>query len=147
MYVCVCLTIWWIIIIPTYLLHLKCLLVDTNFAKTTLIFCREHANTTLSLNKQQIQRVYHFKYLVNIIIDTLNPENELRWRIENASRIFHKMSSLFYDDNLNLKLWQKLMKCYTWAVRIIWLRRRMLGIPWKGFFINDEVLKWPLAKL
>lgn len=85
----------------------------------------------------------------------------MRWRIENASRIFRKMSSLFYDNNLNLKLWQKLTKCYTWSVHIIWckdldskacttnrlaafemwLLRRMLGIPWKGLFTNDEVLR------
>lgn len=86
---------------------------------------------------------------------------EIRCRIEMARTTFQRMRTLFCDDNLNLKLRQRMVKCFIWSVLMygvecwtlkvssinrleafeMWIHRRMLRVPWTDLLSNDEVLR------
>ena len=92
--------------------------LNINIAKTKfMVFSRQpHGSPSLHLYGRQVGRVESFKYQGCIINDQLNPYNEIKSRIESACFTFNKMRSFFCDDNLNLKLRQKMVKCYVWPI-------------------------------
>lgn len=134
-----------------------------NIGKTKfMIFSRQpHNGTTLELNGSQIERVSKFKYLGSIITEDLNPDCEIKCRIEIARATFNNMRSFLCNDNLNLKLRQRMVECYVWSVLLygvetwtlkvrtmnqleafeMWLHRRMLRIPWTQHVTNENVLR------
>ena len=91
----------------------------------------------------------------------VDPDMEIKCRIEMARAAFNKMRNLFCNDNINLKLRQRMIKCYVWSVLLygcetwtlkvntmnrleafeMWLHRRMLKIPWTDLVSNTEVLR------
>lgn len=102
-------------------------------------------------NKQLNLEGKVIKYLGSILTDTLDPEVEIRCRIErNGNNNFPTNESLFCDDNLNIKLRQRMVNCFIWSVLIyevecrtlkigsiyrldafeMWIHRRMLGVLW-----------------
>ena len=121
----------------------------------------EHPGLSLTLNGVSIERVDRYKYLGTIITKTLDPDTEIKCRIESARATFNKMRPFFCDDNINLKLRQRMIKCYVWSVLLygsetwtlkvntmnrleafeMWLHRRMLRIPWTDMVSNQEVLR------
>lgn len=136
--------------------------LNINVAKTKfMVFSRQpYLNASLEVNGQNIERVSSFKYLGCYITEQLDPEKEVRCRIESARATFKKMRSLFCNDSLNLKLRQRMIKCYIWSVLLygaevwtlkaatinrleafeMWLHRRMLKIPWVALQRNEAVL-------
>lgn len=113
-------------------------------------------------NKQLNLEGKVIKYLGSILTDTLDPEVEIRCRIErNGNNNFPTNESLFCDDNLNIKLRQRMVNCFIWSVLIyevecrtlkigsiyrleafeMWIHRRMLGVLWTDLPSNDEVLR------
>lgn len=137
--------------------------LNINVSKTKfMIFSRErHENAHLILNNSVIERVQRFKYLGSIITENLDPDIEIKCRIETARTTFQRMRNLLCDDNLNLKLRQRLVKCYIWSILLygmegwtlkvaslnrlealeMWLHRRVLRIPWTDLLTNTEVLR------
>ena len=126
------------------------------------VFSRQpRGNATLHLDGRQVERVKSFKYLGGIINDQLNPDNEIKSRIESGRFTFNKIRSLFCDDNLNLKLRQRMVKCYVWPIFLygveawtlkvttlnrleafeMWIFRRMLRIPRVERVTSRDVLK------
>lgn len=136
--------------------------LNINVAKTKfMVFSRQpYLNASLQINGQNVERVSSFKYLGCYITEQLDPEKEVRCRIELARTTFQRMRSLFCNDSLNLKLRQRMIKCYIWSVLLygaevwtlkavtinrleafeMWLHRRMLRIPWVALQRNEAVL-------
>lgn len=78
-----------------------------------LVFSRQnHDPASLHLDDKQIERVTSFKYFGCLIIEDLDPNREITCRLEYARTVFNKMRS-FFCDNLNLKLQQRMTKCYV----------------------------------
>lgn len=77
---------------------------------------QKYGSTFLHLDGKRIERVTSLKYLRCLITENLDPDREVKYRIEYARSIFNKMRSFFCDDNLNLKLCQRMVKCYIWSV-------------------------------
>lgn len=133
-----------------------------NVTKTKfMIFSRQpHADASLQIDQRDIERVAQFKYLGCYITEQLDPDKEIKCRIETARTTFMKMRSFFSNDNLNLKLRQRMIRCYIWSVLLygaetwtlkaaavnrleafeMWLHRRMLRIPWTAMQTNEAVL-------
>ena len=121
----------------------------------------DYSGSSLQLNGLNVEMVDKFKYLGSIITKTLDPDIEIKCRIEAARTAFNKMRGFFCNDNLSLKLRQRLIKCYVWSVLLygcetwslkvnimnrleafeMWLHRRMLRIPWTDLVTNTEVLE------
>lgn len=126
--------------------------LNINIAKTKyMIFSRQfYVNAELQINGKCVERVPHFKYLGCYITEQLNPDKEIKCRIEIARITFQKMKSFLCNNNLNLKIRQRMTKCYIWLILLygtetwilkiaminrletfeIWLHRHMLRIPW-----------------
>ena len=97
----------------------------------------------------------------SIVTEDLDPDTEIKCRIEAARSSFNKMKNLLCNDNLNLKLRQRMIKCYVWSVLLygveawtlkmniinrleafeMWIHRRMLRISWTDKISNTEVLR------
>jgi len=130
-----------------------------NIGKTKfMIFSRRpHNGTTLELNGSQIERVSRFKYPDSFVAEDLNPDCEMKCRIEIARATSNNMRSFLCNDNLNLKLrqcyvWSELLYgVETWTLKVrtmnqlenfeMWLHRRMLRIPWTQHVTNENVLR------
>lgn len=137
--------------------------ININVQKTKfMVFSRaEHPDAVLHLNTQPVQRVDKFVYLGSIITDQLDPDPEIKRRIAMARTSFTKMRSFFTNDNINLKLRQRMAKCYVWSVLLysaetwtlkistmnkiealeMWIHRRILKIPWVARQTNEQVLE------
>lgn len=137
--------------------------LNINTSKTKfMVFSRErHVNAQLSLNGSAIERVNQFKYLGSIITESLEPDIEIKSRIEIARTTFKRMRSLFCNKDLNLKLRQRMVRCYVWSVLLygveswtlkavmlnrlealeMWIHRRMLRVSWTDMLTNEEVLR------
>lgn len=137
--------------------------LNINTAKTKLMIISrtQHTNAHLELNGKQIERVKKFKYLGSLITDNLDPDVEIKSRIEIARSTFYAMKPLFCNRGLNLNLRQRMIKCYVWPVLMygveswtlktntlnrleafeLWILRRILKIPWTARMTNDEVLR------
>ena len=137
--------------------------MNINVQKTKImVFSRdEHLDTYITVGNSSIERVKKFKYLGSMITEKLDPDTEVRCRIEMARVAFNSMKTFFCNDNLNLKLRQRMVKCYIWSVLLygaeawtlkvntlnrleafeMWIHRRMLRIPWTDMVSNSEVLR------
>jgi hypothetical protein len=137
--------------------------LSINVAKTKwMSFGRlDHTGSMLHLNGHGVERVEKFKYLGSILTQNVDPDVEIKCRIEAARAAFNKMKTLFCNDSINLKLRQRMIKCYVWSVLLygcetwtlkvgtmnrleafeMWLHRRMLKIPWTDMVTNTDVLR------
>lgn len=137
--------------------------LNINVSKTKfMIFSRSsHENVQLELNLKPIERVRKFKYLGSYITEDLNPDTEIKCRIEAARTAFFAMKSLFCNKFLDISLRQRMVKCYIWSVLLygveswtlkisalnriegfeMWTLRRMLRISWTTRTTNEEVLR------
>ncbi|EFN75584.1 hypothetical protein EAI_05092, partial [Harpegnathos saltator] len=107
-----------------------------------------------------MERVPYFKYLGCYITEHLDPDKEIKCKIEIVQIIFQKMKSLFCNNDLNLKIRQRMVKCYIWAILLyytetwilktaminpleafeMWLHRSMLRILWTAMQTNERIL-------
>ena len=91
----------------------------------------------------------------------LDPDLEIRARIEQARSAFNRLKRLLCDARLNLDLRLRLLKCYIWSTLLygvetwtlrtsminkieafeMWTFRRILKIPWTSHTSNEEVLR------
>lgn len=107
-----------------------------------------------------IARVSKFRYLGSWISEDLNPDIEIRARIEMARSNFLKLRNLLCDKRLNIHIKDNFVKCYvlstllygveSWTLKVsamnkleafeMWVYRRMLRIPWTDRVSNERVL-------
>jgi len=90
--------------------------INTNKTKMMVFSLTRHENALLYLNGERIERVASIGYLGCLITEDLDPDREVRRRIEIARSVFNKMRAFFCDDNINLRLRRKMAKCYAWSV-------------------------------
>lgn len=134
-----------------------------NVAKTKVMAITRSPNPQLNINiyDTAIEKVEKFKYLGSCITTNVDPDVEVRSRIEQARAIFLKMKNLLCNATLNLNLRYRFVKAYvhsvllygteTWTLKVntmnrleafeMWIFRRLLKISWTQHIPNDEVLR------
>ena len=134
-----------------------------NIKKTKTMVISKNQNVTIpfTINGEILEMVNGFKYLGAWIGCDMNPDREIRCRIEMARHGFMRFKQLFCDPKLYLGLRLGLVKCYIWSILLygaetwtlkvglmnsleafeLWCYRRMLRIPWTARISNEEVLR------
>lgn len=140
---------------------MQALKINVNKTKFMVFSRDKYENTQLTINNTPVERVSRFKYLGSLITNNMDPDIEIKCRIETARTAFGTMRAFLCNDNLNLKLKQRMVKCYIWSVLLygmeswtliirslnrleafeMWNYRRMLRIPWTDLLTNEEVLR------
>ena len=123
-----------------------------------------YPEATLSISGYEVERVNSFKYLGATLPANWNLEKKFN-KQKQQEQLSFKMNFLFCNNNLNLKLRQRILQCYNvvsvWSVLLyvsevrilkvetichiqtseMWLYRTMFHIPWTTKKSNDEVLR------
>lgn len=135
--------------------------INTTKTKIMVISKQGYIPTNIHIDGHQIEQVRKFKYLGCHITDDLDPESEIKVRIEQARSTFVKMKKFFANRDIDLKIRYRMIKCYiysvllygteTWTLKAksvkrleafeMWLMRRMLKISWTDHITNNEVLQ------
>lgn len=109
----------------------------------------------------EIERVTHIKYLGAWLNDRVDPDEEIRSRIEIARDAFKNFSSILCSRTLKLSLRLKVLRCYilasllyaveTWTLKVsmmnkieafeMWCYRRILRLSWRDRVSNERVLR------
>lgn len=137
------------------------LAINTQKTKMMVISKNPNINPILTVNGNRIEQVQKYKYLGSTINSEMDPDQEIKIRIEMARNAFMKYSTLLTNRNLNLVIRLRFVECYVWSVLMygvetwtlktqmikkleafeMWLYRRILKIPWTDRISNDEVLR------
>lgn len=134
-----------------------------NIKKTKVMSIRKNQNVPqpCSIDGQILEQVNKFKYLGCWIDSSLNPELEVRSRIEQARKSFVKIKKLLCDSRIKLETRLRLSKCYVWSTLLyaaetwtlktstlnkleafeMWTYRRILKISWTSHTTNEEILR------
>lgn len=135
--------------------------INTDKTKVMVISRTPALQADISVNGKSIQHVNKFKYLGSWIEESLDPDAEVRSRIEQARTTFLNMRNLLTNQQLKLGLRYRFVKCYvysvllygveTWTLKAntlnrleafeMWVFRRMLKIQWTDRITNGEVLR------
>ena len=135
--------------------------INTEKTKTMVISKNPNMNTNITIYNKRIEQVDKFKYLGCWLTKDLNPETEIRCRIENARSAFLKMKSLLTNPTLSLNIRYRFVKAYIYSILLygaeswtlgvrsmrrleafeMWLMRRMLRISWTEHITNETVLR------
>ena len=135
--------------------------INTTKTKILIISKTPEPPINISIYGKQIEVVEKFKYLGTWISNNLDPEVEIRSRIEQARATFNRMRSLLCNSTLSLGLRCRFTKCYVhsvllygceaWTLKVntinriealeMWILRRLLKIPWTAHVTNEEVLR------
>lgn len=135
--------------------------INTEKTKTMVVSKRPNLQCNVSIYNKQIENVIKFKYLGSWITKDLDPEVEIRSRIEHARSAFLKMKNLLTNPTLSLDIRYRFVKTYifsillygveTWTLGIramrrleafeMWVYRRLLKISWTEHISNETVLK------
>lgn len=134
--------------------------INTNKTKVMVINRDARQATEVVVGGTPIARVSKFRYLGSWISEDLNPDIEIRARIEMARSNFLKLRNLLCDKRLNIHIKDNFVKCYvlstllygaeSWTLKVsamnkleafeMWVYRRMLRIPWTDRVSNERVL-------
>ncbi|VEN57771.1 unnamed protein product [Callosobruchus maculatus] len=135
--------------------------INTTKTKILIISKTPEPPVDISIYGKRIDVEEKFKYLGTWITNNLDPEVEIRSRIEQARATFNLMRSLLCSSTLNLKLRYRFVKCYVYSVLLygceawtlkvntinrieafeMWVLRRLLKIPWTAHVTNEDVLR------
>jgi len=55
-------------------------------------------------------------FVYGVMSEHLDPDKEVKCRSKSTGATFQKMRSFFCNNNLNLKLCQRMIKCYIWSI-------------------------------
>lgn len=136
--------------------------INIDKTKVMMVSRTSNVNLNITVNGKKIQQVSKFRYLGSWLTEDLDPDVEIRSRIEQARVTFMNMRALLSNNSLNLALRYRFVKCYftfysvllygveTWTIKAnvmnrleafeMWVLRRMLKIPWTEHATNEEVL-------
>lgn len=135
--------------------------INTSKTKYMVASKENNSNDTLTINGKPIEKVKKYRYLGVWLNECWDSEMEIRTRIEIARSAFIKMSSLYCNKDINLKLRWRLVKCYVLSILMygveawtlnkllinklnafeMWLYRHMLKITWTDKITNEKVLE------
>lgn len=137
--------------------------IKVNEKKTKIMVVSKNntPRANIAIGTHCIEQVENFKYLGCIMNDGLDPDKEIKSRIEQARHVFLKMRPFFISRNLSLALRYRMVRCYVYSVLLygmeawtlkvntlrrlesfeMWIFRRMLRIPWTDHIRNEEVLR------
>ena len=135
--------------------------INTTKTKVMVISRNPNLQANITIYGKPIEQVARFKYLGCWLTDNLDPDLEIRTRIEMARATFLKMKTLLADRSLRITTRLRFVKCYVYSVLLygveawtmkvstmnrleafeMWIYRRMLRISWVDHVTNDEVLR------
>lgn len=134
-----------------------------NVAKTKIMAVTRtpQPQPNITIYGSVVECVEKFKYLGCWITNNVDPDVEVRARIEQARAIFRKIQGLVCNSSLDLDIRYRFVQAYvhstllygseTWTLKVVtmnrleafemWTFRRMLKIPWTHHITNEEVLR------
>ena len=87
------------------------------FKKKVIVISRKHnAKVNIEVNGRTIEQVKKFKYLGCWITENLDPDLEIRTRIEMARSVFLRLRNFLSDQGLSLESRFRFVKCYIYSV-------------------------------
>lgn len=135
--------------------------INTDKTKTMVVSKNPNLGVNINIYNKQIENVTKFKYLGSWITKDLDPEVEIRARIEYARSAFMKMKGLLSNSALSLKIRYRFVKTYIYSILLygveswtlgiktmrrleafeMWSYRRLLKISWTEHISNEIVLQ------
>ena len=135
--------------------------INTEKTKTMVISKNKNVNTNITIYNKRIEHVNKFRYLGCWITSDLNPETEIRCRIESARSAFLRMKRLLTNPTISLHIRYRFVKAYIYSIVLygteswtlkarsmqrleafeMWVMRRMLKISWTEHTSNETVLR------
>ena len=137
----------------------RCYGMEMNVEKKVIRISRQPLPVKIMIDQKQLENVESSKYLGSMLKNDGRCNCEIKSRIAMAKAAFNKNRVLF-TSTLNLKLREKLVKCYIWNIALygaetwmlreidqkhlesseMWCWRRMEKIKWTDHVRNEEVL-------
>lgn len=134
--------------------------INTLKTKVMVISRNHNLRANIRIYDTPIEEVKKFKYLGSWITQNLDPDTEIRARIENTRATFVRMKKLLTNTTLSLDTRYRFVKtyiysillygteCWTMGKRIMqrleafemWVFRRLLKIPWTRRMTNENVI-------
>jgi Reverse transcriptase (RNA-dependent DNA polymerase). len=134
--------------------------INTTKTKVMVISRNPNLQANITIYGKPIEQVARFKYLGCWLTDNLDPDLEIRTRIEMARATFLKMKTLLADRSLRITTRLRFVKCYVYSVLLygveawtmkvstmnrleafeMWIYRRMLRISWVDHVTNFKML-------
>lgn len=134
-----------------------------NIAKTKWMVVSHESpdRATLRVRGEELERVPHFKYLGAWLNETVDPDEEIRTRIEISRASFNRFRAVLCCRGLGMSVRLGVLRCYvwssllygceTWTLKIntmnrleafeMWCYRRMLRVSWTEHVTNESVLQ------
>lgn len=134
-----------------------------NIKKTKVMVIKKSKNVPIPihLDGEVLEQVNRFQYLGCWVDCRLDPDVEIRSRIEQARNCFVRLRRFLCDSRINLNLRLRLSKCYVWSTLLygaetwtlkaqtinrleafeMWTYRRILKVSWTSHTTNEEVLR------
>jgi len=102
--------------------------------KKVMRISRQPFPVNITIDQKQLENVKSFKYLGSILTNDGRCTCEIKSRIAMAKVAFNKKRALF-TSTMDLKLRNKLVKCYIWSTALYGAETRTLravdGNTWK----------------
>ena len=122
---------------------------------------KEKTQCKVKIGDEEIKQVEKFNYLGSLITSDGKCDADIKKRIAMAKDTFEKLSNIFKNRKLNIKIKNKLLKCYVHSALLYgsecWtispttenklkatemcFYRRMMRISWKDHVSNEKVLR------
>lgn len=135
--------------------------INTAKTKTMVVSRNQNLQANIRIYGTSIEEVRKFRYLGCWVTQDLDPETEIRARIENARATFVRMKTFLTNTTLSLDARYRFVKSYIYSVLLygteswtmgkrimqrleafeMWIFRRLLKIPWTRRITNENVLR------
>lgn len=135
--------------------------INTAKTKTMVVSRNQNPQSNIRIYGTPIEEVRKFKYLGCWVTQNLEPETEIRARIENARATFVRMKTFLTNATLSLDTRHRFVKSYIFSVLLygteswtmekrimqrleafeMWIFRRLLKIPWTRRMTNENVIR------
>ena len=133
-----------------------------NVKKTKTVYIGEDENySPIKIGEEEIDRVKQFKYLGSIKTEDAYCSTDIRARIGMAKQRMTELNNIWRDENININLKLRLLRCLVWTVMVygsegwtlrkqdetrlesaeMWMYRRLLRVKWQDKRTNDSILK------
>ena len=130
--------------------------------KTKTVYIGEDENySPIKIGEDEIDRVKQFKYLGSIKTEDAYCSTDIRARIGMAKQRMTELNNIWRDENININLKLRLLRCLVWTVMVygsegwtlrkqdetrlesaeMWMYRRLLRVKWQDKRTNDSILK------
>ena len=135
--------------------------INARKTKVMVISRAGDVSVNIYLKNQKLEQVDKYKYLGCWINQDINPEMEIRARIEQARTTFLNMRRFMCDRNMSLSIRYRMVKAYVhstllygmeaWTLNLncmrrleafeMWTFRRLQRVPWTEHATNVSILE------